>query len=85
MFDSITFHSNPYFGYSTTFVYFSEHPLRTSYVARPVHFIVPSGRRGARFFLREQMYTSGSTFIKKTKPFVCHYIIRPIIQYKQGI
>ena len=25
MFNSITFHSNPYFGYSATFVYFSEH------------------------------------------------------------
>ena len=28
-------------------------------------FTVPSGRGGALFFLRGQMYTSGSTFIKK--------------------
>ena len=43
-------------------------------LARSVHFNVPSGRRGALYFLREQMYTSGSTFIKKIKSFVCHYI-----------
>ena len=36
-------------------------------------FAVPSGRRGRLFFLREQMYTSGSTF-KKIKSFACHYI-----------
>ena len=34
-----------------------------------VNFTVPSGRRGAPFFLREQMYISGSTFIKKIKAF----------------
>ena len=42
-----------------------------------IHFTVPSGRRGALFFLWEQMYTSGSTFIKKIKPVVCHYISMP--------
>ena len=45
--------------------------------ARFVNFTVPSGRRGALFFLRGQMYTSGSTFIKKIKPFVYHYISMP--------
>ena len=28
-------------------------------------------------FLREQMYASGSTFIKKMKGFVCHHISMP--------
>ena len=65
MFDSITFHSDLHFGYSATFVYFSLHPLWICYAARCVHFTVPSGRRGALFFLREQMCTIGSTFIKK--------------------
>ena len=41
--NSITFHSNPYFGYSTTFTYFSYHPLWIYYAARCVHFTVPSG------------------------------------------
>ena len=27
MFDSITFHSNPYFGFNATFVYFSKQPV----------------------------------------------------------
>ena len=30
-----------------------------------IHFTVPSGGRGALFFLREKMYTFSSTFIKK--------------------
>ena len=47
------------------------------YAARCVHVTVSSGRRSAFFFLWEQMYTSGSTFIKKIKPFVCHYIGMP--------
>ena len=29
-----------------------------------VHFTVPSGRRGALFLLKAQMYTFSSTFIK---------------------
>ena len=76
-FDSIIFDLNPYSGYSASFIYFSLHPLWISFDARCVHFTVPSGRRGALFFLWEQMYTSGSTFIKKIKPFVCHYISMP--------
>ena len=47
MFDSITFHTNLYFGYSVTFVYFSKHPLWICYATRCVHFTAPSGRRGA--------------------------------------
>ena len=74
MFDSTIFDLNPDFGYSATFVYFSLHPLWICYSGRCVHFAVPSGRRDELFFLWEQMYTSGSTFIKKIKPFVCHYI-----------
>ena len=77
MFGSIIFDLNPYFGYSATFVYFSLHPLWIYYAARCVHVTVPSGRSGALCFLWEQMYTSGSTFIKKIKPFVCHYISMP--------
>ena len=65
MFDSIIFNLNPYFGYSAAFVYFSFHPLWICYAARCAHFTVPSGRRGALFFLWEQMYTCGSAFIKK--------------------
>ena len=65
MFDSITFHSNPYFGYIATFIYFSQHPLCIFYTARCVHFTVPSIRRGALFFLRGHMYTNDSRFIKK--------------------
>ena len=57
--------------------HFSLDPLWICYAARCVHFTVPSGRRGALFFLWEQMYTSRSTFIKKIKPFVCHYITMP--------
>ena len=62
---------------SATFVDFSYYPLWTCYAARCVHFTVPSGRRGALFFLRGQMYTSGSTFIKKIEPFIYHYISMP--------
>ena len=29
------------------------------------------------FFLRGQMYTSGSTFIKNVEPFTCHHICMP--------
>ena len=46
MFDSIIFDLNPYFGYSTTFVYFSLHPPWACYAATAL-----SGRRGALFFL----------------------------------
>ena len=77
MSDSIIMDLNPYFGYSATFVYFSLHPLWICYAARCIHFTVPPGRRSALFFLWEQMYTSGSTFIKKIKPVVCHYISMP--------
>ena len=47
MFCSIIFDLNPYFGYSTTFVYFSLDPLWICYAARCVYFTVPSGMRGA--------------------------------------
>ena len=40
-------------------------------------FYYPSGKTGALFFLREQIYTSGSTFMKKIKTFFCHYISMP--------
>ena len=66
-----------FFGYSTTFVSFSLHPLGICEAARWTHFTVTSRRRVAHFFLWEQMYTSRSTFIKKIKPFVCHYITMP--------
>ena len=74
MFDSIIFDLNPYFGYSATFVYFSLYLMWICYAATCVDFTVPSGRIGTVFFLWQQMYTSGSTFIKKIKPLVCHYI-----------
>ena len=77
MFESIIFDLNPYFGCSATFVYFNLHPLLICYAARCAHFTVPSRRRGALFFLWEQMYTSANTFIKKIKPFVFHYISMP--------
>ena len=77
MFDGIIFDINPYFGYSATLAYFSLHPMSVCYAARCVHFTAPSERRGALFFLWKQMYTSGSTFIKKIKRFVCHYISMP--------
>ena len=32
------------------------------------------GRRRGFFFLRGQIYTSGSTFIEKIEPLVCHFI-----------
>ena len=59
------------------FFYCGLYPLSIYYAARCVHFTVPSGRRGTFFFLWEQMYTSGCTFIKKIKPFVSHYISMP--------
>ena len=74
MFDSIIFDLNSDFGYSATFVYISLHTLRIFYAGRCVYFTVPSGRRGALFFLWEEMYSSGSTSVKKFKSFVCHYI-----------
>ena len=77
VFDSTIFDLNSYFGYSATFVYFSLHPLLICYAARCVYFTVPLGRRGALLFLWEQMCTSGSTFIKKIKLFVCHFISMP--------
>ena len=73
MFGSIIFDLNPYFDYIVIFVYFSLHPLWICYPARCVYFTVPSGRKAALFFLLEQMYTSGSTFIKNIKPFIFHY------------
>ena len=49
--------------------FFTEHVRATAseicYAARCIYFTVPSGRKGALVFLRGQMYTSGSTFIKK--------------------
>ena len=71
LFDSIIFDLNSYFGYSAMLA------IVICYAARCVHVTVSSGRRSAFFFLWEQMYTSGSTFIKKIKPFVCHYIGMP--------
>ena len=67
MLDSVIVDLNPYFSCSAPFSYFSLHPLSVYYAARCVHFTVPSRRRGALFFLWEQMYTSDSTFIKKIK------------------
>ena len=75
MFDSLIFDLNPYFGCSATFVYFNLHPLLICYAARCAHFTVPSRRRGALFFLWEQMYTSASTFIKKIKTFLFHLLV----------
>ena len=69
---SLIFYSMTYFGSSTTFVYFSKHPLWIYYADRyadriyyAVYFTVSSGRRDALFFLKGQMFTIGSTFIKK--------------------
>ena len=47
------------------------------YGARCVHFIVPSGRRGSLFFLKTQMYTFSSTFIKKIWNLCLHYVTMP--------
>ena len=47
------------------------------YAVKCVHFTVPSGRKNALFFLQKQEAHSGSTFIKKIKPFVCHYVSMP--------
>ena len=68
---------------------YSQHPLWICYATRCVHFIVPSGRGRAFFFLSGQMYTSGSTFIKKIEPFVCHYnsvpsLVPSVPSKKQG-
>ena len=82
MFGSIIFDWNPYFGYSATFVYFSILCEFAILLDVYIHFTVPSGRRGAVFFLCKQMYTSGSTFIKKIKPFVCYYISMPCYDMK---
>ena len=65
MLDSIIFDLNPYFAlvplsFTSVFILYKFPML----LDRCVHFTVPSGRRGALFFLWEQMYTSGSTFIK---------------------
>ena len=77
MFNSITFHSNPYFGCCTIFVYFNLYPVRICYAIRFVCFTVPSGRRGALFLLRRQIYKSGSAFIKKIESFFYHCISMP--------
>ena len=61
--------------YSTTFVSFSQHPWSICCAGRCIHFTVPSGTRGALFFLRGQIYISGSTFIKKFEHFVSLYIV----------
>ena len=60
--NNIRFHRNPHFGYIAIFIYF----MSTFY------YLLRNN-----FFLRGQMYTAGSTFIKKIEPFVCHYISMP--------
>ena len=67
-FGSIAFHSKPYYGSSTIFIYFCQHPLWICYAARCVYFTVFSGRKDVLFFLRGQIYTPGNTFIKKIEP-----------------
>ena len=71
MFDSIIFDLNPFLAtvpllFISVCILCEFAMLLYSYI----HFTVPSGRRGALFFQWEQMYTSGSTFIKKIKSFV---------------
>ena len=58
---------------SLSFIY-SKHPLWICYAAKCAHFTVPSEKRGAFFFLSGQMYSSGSTFIKKIESLLCRYI-----------
>ena len=56
LFDRIIFDLNPYFGYSASFVYFSLYPLLIFYAARYVQFTFPSGKRGAIFFLWQDVH-----------------------------
>ena len=69
------------------FVYFSWHPLSVSEFVceRSVHFTIPSGWRGACFFLREQIYRFSNIFIKKVSTFVRHFIImaRSLLNWKK--
>ena len=59
------------------FFYFSWYALWIRYGARCVHFTVPSGRRDALFYLREQMHTFRNKFIKKIYTFFYHYFAMP--------
>ena len=52
------------------------------YAARCVHFTVPSGRTGASFFLRGQMYLSGSPFTKKIS-MISKYIKKKTTRLRQ--
>ena len=71
MFDSIIFDLNPYFGYNTVYILCEFAMLLDRYIYCSLR------RGGTLFFLWEQMYISGSAFIKKIKPFACHYISMP--------
>ena len=69
MFDSITFHSNSYYHISKDTI--------VPHLFISVNILYEFAMLPAVFFLREQMYTSGSTFVKKIKLFVYHYISMP--------
>ena len=54
------------------------HSILCEFAMLPDSYILPSPReKEVLFFLRGQIYTSGSTFIKKIEPFACHYINLP--------
>ena len=57
MFDSITFHSNPYYHISKDTI--------VPHLFISVNILCEFAMLPDVFFLREQMYTSGSTFVKK--------------------
>ena len=63
MFDSITFHSNPYYHVSKDTI--------VPHLFISVNILCEFAMLPDVFFLREQMYTSGSTFVKKIKLLVC--------------
>ena len=82
MFDSIIFnYLSPYFGYSATFI--SVSILCEFAMLLDVYIILhpppphPPGRRAALFLLKEQMFASGTTFIKNIKPFIWQFISMP--------
>ena len=58
---------NSYFGETTIFVYFSWCTVCLSicHGTKRAYYTVPPGRRGTLFFLMAQIYTFGSTIVKK--------------------
>ena len=67
-FASIAFHSKPYYGSSTIFIYFCQHPLWICYAARCVQFTVFSGRKGVLFFPRDRSTHLAAHSSKRLNP-----------------